>query len=513
MPRIVHVESDPERARYVADLLAEGSLELRHAATASGLVAALADGRPDAILLGGLPVAEADAIFELAERAEAPVLLIGSGASGFEGHGLAADTVLPSELWRLAPALRRVLRGEGHTTDTAGADRYARGLEQLGLTATRLARARTQRAIALEITGAAAAIAGAVGVRIARRVGDAVVALDDVTPSTPPAAGLMSLAGDALDTFAPIVVEDVASDPRLRAEVTTAGTGAIAFVPVLVDVPSVVLVVTWPMPHRPEPRELGLLQGLANLTALALENFDLVAGLERTVAARTEALVRVNAELEAFNHAVAHDLRAPALNVVGFADALAEGGDPLGPEAAKHVARIARGARLLVDRVDALLELTRALPPETTRGACDVTAIVRELAGAIVESAAPRRVEVEVADGLEARADVRLVRAVFDNLLRNAVKFTATREVAHIEVGFDAERAAFFVRDDGIGFDPARAEEMFRPFRRVHYGSDYPGDGIGLATVRRAVGRLGGRVWAEGTPDHGATIWLSLDGG
>ena len=162
--------------------------------------------------------------------------------------------------------------------------------------------------------------------------------------------------------------------------------------------------------------------------------------------------------------------------------------------------------------IDALLALSRVIRAELTREPVDLTAMVRAAAAALARREPGRVVEVSVQDGLRAEADPRLARVLVDNLLGNAWKFTGKRPDARIELGSleVAGGEAFFIRDNGAGFDMTYAGKLFAPFQRLHTASEFPGNGIGLATAQRIVQRHGGRIWAEGAVGAGATFYFTL---
>ncbi|TMQ11388.1 MAG: PAS domain S-box protein [Deltaproteobacteria bacterium] len=222
-----------------------------------------------------------------------------------------------------------------------------------------------------------------------------------------------------------------------------------------------------------------------------------------------------NRELEAFSYSVAHDLRAPLRGMNGFAQLLLDTcGDRLGDEAQDWLHQIVSNARQMADLIDALLSLSRVARLELRRESIDLSAIARASAGRLAATDASRTVAVAVTDGLHANADPRLARTVIDNLLANAWKFTRKVASPEIAVGVteNGERRAFFVRDNGAGFDMAFANKLFVPFQRLHTVAEFPGTGIGLANVQRILHRHGGEIWAEGTIDHGATFYFTFHG-
>jgi PAS domain S-box-containing protein len=235
--------------------------------------------------------------------------------------------------------------------------------------------------------------------------------------------------------------------------------------------------------------------------------------LERAVAERTRELTQVNRELEAFSYSVSHDLRAPLRAVDGFSRALAEGaGAGLDAEGQKLVARIRAAARRMGNLIDDLLQLSRASRGELRRQRVDLSALVRELATEAQEREPGRRARWEIAGGVVADGDARLLRVLLANLVDNAFKFSRPAADPTVVFGVDegASGRAYFVRDNGAGFDPAHAERLFQPFQRLHAPEEFEGTGVGLATVQRIVHRHGGAAWAEGRPGAGACIWFTL---
>jgi signal transduction histidine kinase len=221
-------------------------------------------------------------------------------------------------------------------------------------------------------------------------------------------------------------------------------------------------------------------------------------------------LERANRELDAFSYSVSHDLRAPLRAIGGFSRALAEESrTPMDERCADYVQRISRGVERMSTLIDALLDLSRVSRAPLRIKDVDLSALAMDVV-AELRQASPDRVEVHVTPGLRCKADRRLLHVVLANLLGNSWKFTARCETPHIEVGWSAEAGAFFVRDNGAGFDAKQAHRLFAPFQRFHSSKDFEGTGIGLANVQRAVARHGGRVWAESEPNSGATFYFSI---
>jgi PAS domain S-box-containing protein len=240
------------------------------------------------------------------------------------------------------------------------------------------------------------------------------------------------------------------------------------------------------------------------------------AELEQRVAARTADLERANKELESFAYSVSHDLRAPLRAVDGFGKALLdEYGEVLDEHGRHYLKRLRAGASRMGNLIDEILQLSRVSRRRFERVPVDVSAIAGEIIAELNDAEPGRDIELEIQDGLLAEADLELVRSVLQNLLSNAYKFTSKTARPSVRFGAVQQEGVpvYFVADNGAGFDMAHAGELFRPFHRLHRESEFPGDGIGLATVVRAVHRHGGVIWAEGAVNRGATFHFSLTPG
>jgi PAS domain S-box-containing protein len=230
----------------------------------------------------------------------------------------------------------------------------------------------------------------------------------------------------------------------------------------------------------------------------------------RTHNAQLEA---ANKELEAFCYSVSHDLRAPLRGIDGFSQALLEeNAKQLDSQGRDYLQRIRMSGRRMAALIDDLLSLSRVTRTVMCREPVDLSSMADSIAADLHNCEPGRRVALVIAPGLRAEADPRLLRIVMENLLGNSWKFTAKRETAQIEVGKiqDNGRSAYFVRDNGAGFDPKYAAKLFGAFQRLHGMNEFPGTGIGLATVQRIIHRHGGSVWADAELDHGATFYFTL---
>jgi len=258
----------------------------------------------------------------------------------------------------------------------------------------------------------------------------------------------------------------------------------------------------------------ALRQAEAALARAEDEQQRLTAEFEERVRERTVALQAAIGELEAFSYSVSHDLRAPLRSIAGFSQALIEDAGPsLSADARDDIARIVAASRRMDHLINDLLTLSMVTRAEMTRESVDVSDLATRIVAELADVSPTRPVATTVAPGMVAHGDPRLVRVALENLLTNAWKFTSRRERACIEVGHidgDGTGPVFFVRDNGVGFDPAFADKLFGPFQRLHDAAEFPGTGIGLATVRRIVLRHGGRVWAESRLGEGACFYFTL---
>ncbi|MPZ76740.1 MAG: HAMP domain-containing protein [Deltaproteobacteria bacterium] len=264
--------------------------------------------------------------------------------------------------------------------------------------------------------------------------------------------------------------------------------------------------------------ETGVLVETFNemLSRIQEQNQELQKGrdeLERRVAERTTQLEAANKELESFSYSVSHDLRAPLRSIDGFSQALLEDySDKLDEEGRDHLQRVRASALRMGQLIDDMLNLSRVTRDEMRCEPVDLTAMAQAIGADLQQTAPHREVEFVIADGLTTNGDARLLRIVLDNLFNNAWKYTSKQPRARIEFGFAQNngQSAYFVRDDGVGFDMAYADKLFGAFQRLHAVAEFNGTGIGLATVQRIVHRHGGRIWGEGKVDEGATFYFTL---
>ena len=245
-------------------------------------------------------------------------------------------------------------------------------------------------------------------------------------------------------------------------------------------------------------------------TCCDIPNF---AATQEALSQRTSQLEAANRELESFSYSVSHDLQAPLRIINGFSQVLQENYQANLDERGKHyLQRIQANSKRMSDLIDALLQLSRVTRSQMKPVEVNLSAIAKDIMEELRADNSQRQVSTKIAPSAKAKGDPQLLRIVLNNLLHNAWKYTSKRSLAQIEFGVVATAAkpTFFVRDNGAGFDPEYADKLFIAFQRLHSQAEFRGTGIGLATVQRIIYRHGGKVWAEGERDAGATIYFSL---
>jgi light-regulated signal transduction histidine kinase (bacteriophytochrome) len=227
----------------------------------------------------------------------------------------------------------------------------------------------------------------------------------------------------------------------------------------------------------------------------------------------TSQLKAANQELEAFSYSVSHDLRTPLQSVLGFSELLVERCHAqLDGRSKQYLQCLQEGCYRMVQLIEDMLMLSRIKRTEMAKEMVDLSALAKSISSTLALTQPSRRVTFVIAEGLVTTGDAGLLRVALENLLGNAWKFTSKKQRARIEFGRAENPPIYFVRDNGAGFDMAYANKLFSAFQRLHNASEFPGTGIGLATVQRIIARHGGRIWAEAAVGQGATFYFTLFG-
>ena len=322
----------------------------------------------------------------------------------------------------------------------------------------------------------------------------------------------------------PLFSLDITKDLRCtRDECKAIGLRSMAVLPLVFEDTLLGVINLGSFGQRDFETQAPFLMTLANEATIGLKNALLIdelirheQELEALVKIRTERLEEANRELEAFTYSVSHDLRAPLRAVEGLSRVLEEDyGEVLDQGGKDLLVEVGKNARRMKDLINDLLEFSRLGKKAVRCSEIDMEGLAREVFYELTTGEQRRGVEFVVEELPRARGDPALVRQVLHNLISNAIKFSSTREIARIRVGFvpgGRGEKVYYVRDNGIGFEMKHAPRLFGLFQRLHSVEEYEGTGVGLSIVERIVRRHGGRVWAEGSPGRGAVFYFALPG-
>lgn len=527
--RILHLEDDENDVILVRRELNLSGLhcQLFHVTTEQSFLAALGSHTFD-LILSDSTIPDFDgrsALFAAREKQpHVPFVFLSGQYKGEDDVATlkrigADDCIEKAHLGRLSQVIRTIIEGRIVPHQSGTHSRYLEGMEQLIQVVQDLSSVRDLDAVMRIVRRAARTLTGADGASFVLRERDMCFYADEdaIAPLWKgkrfPLTACVS--GWTMLNREPAVIEDIFSDSRVPVDAyRQTFVKSLAVVPIRTQNPLGAIGNYWASHHTTTPHELRLLQALADTTAVAMENVNVYAELERRVRDRTMQLDILNKELEAFSYAVSHDLKAPLRHISGFATILAEEhSSSLADAGRQYLRRILDASARMTQITDDLLSLSRMTQVPVKREKTDLALIARDILSNLLSNDPHRNVETIVPESLSVSCDPGLLRIALENLLSNAWKFTSRKDSARIEVGslsLPTGDVACFVRDNGAGFPMERAKKLFGVFQRMHSTEEFPGTGIGLATVQRIVQKHGGKVWAEAAVDKGATFFFTL---
>ncbi len=312
-----------------------------------------------------------------------------------------------------------------------------------------------------------------------------------------------------------VIIEDITLDSRIPQEAyKPTFVKSLVMVPIRTIDPIGAIGNYWKDKHYASQEEVALLQSLADVIVVTMENIKLYNELEQRVAERTKQLEEANNEMEAFSYSISHDLRAPLRSIQLYTDMLAtDYGDQLDEGGKRLLGKLLSKTQNMEKLIKELLEFFRMGKKELIYQKISMIRMVEDLANTIKEEEKSRDIEFIIHSLPNAPADSLLIKQVWVNLISNAVKYTRYKEKTIIEIGAEekANSIVYFIKDNGAGFDMRYADKLFKIFQRLHSQEKFEGVGIGLSFVERIIKKHRGKVWAEALEDQGATFFFELD--
>ena len=328
------------------------------------------------------------------------------------------------------------------------------------------------------------------------------------------------ISGWAMLNKKPALIEDIYDDDRIPHNVyKPTFVKSLAMIPIRAKSPIGAIGTYWAKKYSPTQEQVTLLQSLADVTAVTIEKINVYNELERRVKDRTNQLEiakanleYINTELEAFTYSVSHDLRAPVRSIAGYAQLLSELNQHKLDDRSKRILTvIEENAGQMNNLIDDLLRFSRSGKDELQKVGIDMTAMVHEIANNL-KSSSKSEPQINIAWLLDATADPGLLSQVWTNLISNAIKYSSKNPDPIIQIGShqDENEIVYYVKDNGAGFDMKYIDKLFGVFQRLHDNQDFEGNGVGLALAERIITRHGGRMWAQGKVNEGATFSFTL---
>jgi signal transduction histidine kinase len=530
--KILHLEdnaADAELVKYVLKR-AQSQCEIKNVASADAYERELSSDDYDLILSdSGIPGYDGRAALQhaLERRPGVPFIVVSGSVDDAPGalphEPQPTARVSKSRLETLPQIISASVRPV--KPSLSASERYNRGMPYLISVIQALSLARDLPSVMDIVRHSARRLVGADGATfVLRDNGQCYYADEDaITPLWKGQRFPLSIciSGWAMLNRRAVAIPDIYQDQRIPHDAyRPTFVKSLVMTPIRTANPVGAIGVYWAGAHVASNEEIQLLTALADSTSVAMESVELIANLEARVAQRTEEvrqrqteLELLNEELEAFSYSVAHDLRSPLISIGGFTDLLVEAfGEMLNEEAREYVEQITSATNRMQRLINDLLALSSILRTPIHQTDVDLGEMAAEIAGNLQQRSPGCTVRFS-AQRARAWGDAGMLRIVLENLLSNSWKFTSKSADAAVEFGISQCSGAlttFFLRDNGAGFDQRESSKLFSPFRRLHTQAQFPGTGVGLATVRRIVNRHGGEIRAEGSVDHGATFYFSL---
>lgn len=312
----------------------------------------------------------------------------------------------------------------------------------------------------------------------------------------------------------PALIEDIYIDPRIPIDAyKPTFVKSLAMVPIRTMEPIGAIGNYWAENHLPTQNELEMLQSLADITAVSIENLEILANLEKTVKHRTQELEFVNKELESFSYSVSHDLRAPLRAIIGYLRMLDEDYSPiLNNDARELIEKAVTNAEKMNQLIDGLLQLSRMGRAELVKNIVSMKEMAESIYLGQLENERHRQIDFTIDELPAIEADETLIKQVWVNYISNALKYTSRIPTSKIHIGFqeNENNITYFIKDNGAGFDMKYSNKLFGVFQRLHSLQEFEGTGVGLSIVQKIIKKHGGNVWAEAVPNEGATFYFSL---
>lgn len=335
------------------------------------------------------------------------------------------------------------------------------------------------------------------------------------------------IAGWSMLNRCSITIEDIYQDERIKKQLyKNTFVRSLYVVPIKVTSPIGAIEFYWANPYKPTLEQIKLIQALVDITAITIENIRVYSILESHVERRTKELeaanlkleianqnlATANQSLEAFSYTLSHDLKEPLNIIGGFSRIVLEKySDNLDEKAKIYLTKVCNSSERMNLQIEALLDLHKLSEGKLKQENVDLSEISREIVSTLRENEPTRQVKIKIEKDLVVKGDKALLYLVMQNLLSNAWKYSSKSIEAKIKVGsFIREEKAFFVEDNGVGFDMSKAQSLFSPFQRMHSQKEFPGTGVGLASTQRIITRHGGKIWVDSQVGQGTKVYFSL---